>query len=384
MLHPNQLRAAFQAKSDAFADYEQELQNEAAFYAEKLTEFAQQDYHHIQTVLAQISDPGAWPAAEFENREGSANRLVIPFNQHWTNHQAAQAWAYQTLLGHATFAADGAQIMPNKELTAPIAAIQVAWFENYHTTDGQYSKNAKLEVLTPTDLLMGRGAEKQVSDQMVNLRRFQLEIEVLCEFMHRYAATQPTRPHPPVVFMDGSIVISFAERWHIDQRQLFIKPIIELLDVAQATGIPVIGYIEPTYACDLAVMLKQFFHLNIKHSPVHDAYFFRDMRWGDRTIFFTCAREGLLAQFGRHKEGIGFLYLKTHQQLPARLDIPVWVYEQGLLDYVIDIVRAEVVVGAGYPYPLATASATAALSAQDRTTFYTVFQQFNPQLKKEA
>ncbi len=267
--------------------------------------------------------------------------------------------------------------MPVKELSLPIAAIQVAWFENPHTPDGNYTKNTRFEILSPNDLLMGKSAsERQISDQMVNLRRFQLEIETLCNYMETYTLKHDTTEFPPVVFLDGSIVISFAERWHEDQRKLFTEPIIRLLDVAQMTNIPVVGYVDTTYACDLAVMLKYFFQLDIAHSPVHDAYLFRNLNWGDRTIFFTCARAGLLDSFGKHKRGVGFVYLKTNQGLPARLDIPVWVYEKGLLDYVISLVQAEVVVGLGYPYPLATADATAFISTQDREAFYRLFQQF--------
>src|SRR5947208_2139400 len=83
--------------------------------------------------------------------------------------------------------------------------------------------------------------QSKLSEQMVNLRRFRLEIDVLCEYMNRYARENDCANSPPVVFLDSSIVISFAERWHDDQRKLFIEPVVRLLDTAQVTGIPVIG-----------------------------------------------------------------------------------------------------------------------------------------------
>ncbi len=373
MLLKEKVIAALNAKADKFAKFESELKEDSLFFDGKLAEFSTCDYEKMLKMLEQFPAVGAIPSKEFL----STKNLIVKFNQTWLNHESARSWAYEILLGHPTFAADGSQIMPSKDFSLPVAAIQVAWFENPHTPDGHYTKNVRFEILSPEDLLIGNNpSEQQISDQMVNLRRFQLETEVLCNYMENYAQQHDTSISPPVVFLDSSIVISFAERWHEDQRKLFIEPLIKLLDTAEKNSIPVVGYVDTTYACDIAVMLKNFFLLEIKHSPVHDAYLFRNLNWGDRTIFFTCARAGLLDQFGKHKRGVGFVYLKTNQGLPARLDIPVWVYEKGLLDYVIDLVRAEVIIGLGSPYPLITANSTAFISTTDREAFHGLFQQF--------
>jgi hypothetical protein len=372
MIQRDKIIAAFEAKADLFSSFDREFQDNSALYDLKLVEFVAAGFEKIKRQLSDIESPGALPSEEFTR----ANQMVVRFRERWENHEAARRWAYETLVGHPTFAADGSQIMPSKDLSLPVAAVQVAWFENPHTQDGRYIKDSRFEVLTPGDLLIGHTPERQLSEQMVNLRRFRLEIEVLCDYMNRYARENDIGDIPPVVFLDSSIVISFAERWHEDQRRLFIEPVVRLLDTARSAGIPVVGYVDTTYACDLAVMLKNFFSLDIRRSPVHDAYLFRNMSWGDRTIFFTCARAGLLEEFGEHRRGVGFVYLKTNQNLPARLDIPVWVYERGLLDYVIDMVRAEVVVGTGYPYALSAADAAAFISGQDREAFYGIFQQF--------
>ena len=61
---------------------------------------------------------------------------------------------------------------------------------------------------------------------------------------------------------------------------------------------------------------------------------------------------------------------------PARLEIPLWVWREGLLDEVLDVVRAEVVVGNGYPYAIQAADAAAAIGARDREQFYAIFQRF--------
>ena len=74
---------------------------------------------------------------------------------------------------------------------------------------------------------------------------------------------------------------------------------------------------------------------------------------------------------------IGFVYLKTTGDAPpSRIDLPMWVYERGLLDDVMNIIRGEIIVGNGYPYVIEAADATAVIGAQDRETFYAIFQDF--------
>ena len=58
------------------------------------------------------------------------------------------------------------------------------------------------------------------------------------------------------------------------------------------------------------------------------------------------------------------------------MEIPAWVLEAGREDWVFDTIRAECVVGTGYPYALETADATAVLTAADREHFLALYQQF--------
>ncbi len=53
-----------------------------------------------------------------------------------------------------------------------------------------------------------------------------------------------------------------------------------------------------------------------------------------------------------------------------------WIYEENFLDEVLDAVRAECVIGLGYPYALETADATAVISARDREIFLKALQEF--------
>lgn len=101
------------------------------------------------------------------------------------------------------------------------------------------------------------------------------------------------------------------------------------------------------------------------------------MRWGDRTPAMICARGDVLQGYGNYRESVAFCYLKTTAtQPPARLEFPRWMLDDGLLEPVMDVVRAEVIAGNGYPYAIETADAAVVITQQDRLEFYAHFQEF--------
>src|SRR5262249_31005806 len=86
-------------------------------------------------------------------------------------------------------------------------------------------------------------------------------------------------------------------------------------------------------------------------------------------------QQGILEKFEEYSRGIGFVYLKTSATSPpARLEIPLWVLERGLLDQVINLVIAEVVVGNGYPYVIPSADSAAVISQRDRDALHAICQ----------
>jgi len=380
MIYREKIISALESKKRDFFEFDHAFQDESAIYHQALDKLAQvTGYDLLQKLNSEETpSPGALPTREFDN----ARSLVIPFHQQWNNHKEARDWAYKTLLNKTTFAVDGSQIMPTKNLSVPVAAVQIGWFENPHKPEGHYVKDAHFEILTPKDLTVGTGAERQVSDQQVNFRRFDLEVNKLCEYMKSKAQGANSNELksselPPVLFFDSSIVISFAERMHEEPRAHYVNRILQLLKTSEETQVPVIGYIDTSYARDITNMLQFFF--NLPHSEkIHDAHLLQErMRWGDRTPFFICAREGVLDYFGDFRRRVGFVYLKTNSNLPpTRLDLPLWIYERGLLDEISDVVRAEVIVGNGYPYAIETADAATVITMQDRESFYRIFQEF--------
>lgn len=393
MIIQNKIIEQLQAKWDRFAAFNDSSRDEAKEYREALERLAGMNAESLLALLADEETPGAWPTSEFEAAPG----LRLSFPERFGNHQEARAWACEKLLDHATFAVDGSQIKRDQDFSLPVAAVQVAWFENRHTRDarsahsahsGSYTKDIALEVLTPDDLIVEFDGDQVYSEQRVNARRFELEIETLCRLMEKAAAERQSSSKLPIALFDSSLVISFADRLQDEMRNRHVKAMLKLLRCSEQTGVPVVGYIDCTQARDLANMLAICCKDLTEASRVNDPQLIGELLgWGDRTPLFICARggadrkrKGVLEDFEEYRRGVGFIYLRTNSSTPpARLEIPLWVYKQGLLDEVIDLVRAEVIVGNGYPYVIEAADAAAVLTARDRDAFHVLFQKFAEQ-----
>jgi len=380
MIQRDKILQQLQSKRDQFVAFEDSFQDEAGKYQDALDRMAMLPSSELTRRLATVKTPGALPTAEFDAAAG----LRVEFPHKWKNHQEAREWAFDALLDHPTFAVDGSQIRPDDDFSIPVAAVQVAWFENRHTVDGRYVKDARFEVLTPEDLTVEFGDDRVISEQQVNLRRFELEIESLRATMEKLSASGGDATKLAVAFFDSSLVISFADRLQGEAQERHVRAMLELLRSSEKTGVPVVGYIDGSRARDLVHMTAGLFKLS-DAEKIHDAWLVDSrLTWGARTPMFVCARggadrkqQGVLEKFEEYRRGVGFVYLKTSATAPpARLEIPLWVLERGLIDQVIDLVIAEVVVGNGYPYVIQSADAAAVINSRDRDAFYAIFQRF--------
>src|SRR5499426_2419790 len=394
MIQRDKILQQLQSKRDQFLAFEDSFQDEAGRYLDALDRMSMLPGSELARRLATVKTPGALPTSEFDSAAG----LRVEFPHKWKNHQEAREWAFDALLDHPTFAVDGSQIRPDDDFSIPVAAVQVAWFENRHTVDGRYIKDARFEVLTPEDLTVEFGDDRVISEQQVNLRRFELEIESLCASMKKLSEPGKKLSEPgkklsasggdagklAVAFFDSSLVISFADRLQGEAQERHVRAMLELLRASEKTGVPVVGYIDGSRARDLVHMTAGLYKLN-DAEKIHDAWLVASrLTWGARTPMFICARggadrkqQGILEKFEEYRRGVGFVYLKTGATSPpARLEIPLWVLERGLLDQVIDLVIAEVVVGNGYPYVIQSADAAAVINSRDREAFYAIFQRF--------
>ncbi|MCS7260462.1 MAG: DNA double-strand break repair nuclease NurA [Anaerolineae bacterium] len=373
---------ALEAKKGHFSQYQGGVSERAAGLDETLMHIASLSRAEVEARLAAtgVARPGALPTDEHDQM----HTVVVHFGARWNTHEEARAWAKRVLLGQPTFAVDGSQIPQSHDFSIPVAAIQIGWFENPHAPFRPYVKDVFFEVLTPDELAAYEEAT-DASDQtlgssafpgiLVNLRRFQGECQRIIAYMQEHAAHEPK----PLCFFDGSLTLSFARHLSPQLRQEYLRSLVTMLRTSQSTRVPVIGYVDSSYARDLVTMLTLFSGTS---TPAHlnDGILLQPyMRWGDRSLVYWCARDDEILPLYETEVGrIAFVYLKTSTTaLPARIEFPGWLLEDwARMERILDLIRAECVVGNGYPYVLETADAVAVISAEDRQRFYAVFQQF--------
>ncbi|HEU5438945.1 MAG TPA: DNA double-strand break repair nuclease NurA [Ktedonobacterales bacterium] len=404
MLHLQQLAAELERKREALSAYQDDYRAGLDAYRAALRSLAARYPSAAALGAAQSArlslgerphSAGAQATAEYDAwaRASAGGWPLVPFGRHFAHHAEARAWAEERLAGVTTFAVDGSQLPPWRDASIPVALVQVALFENPHDAARPYTKDVTAELLTPEDLIVTRpdtadlrtGQALTYSTQLVNLRRFELETRTLVARMERHAARRAAgeaREGTVVAFYDGSLIVSFALSQAEEYRERYVQASQRLLAVSAETRIPLVGYIDTSYARDLLTMLG-----GLAEAPnelpqtrgLHDALLWhRQMAWGDRSLAFISARDDLASMgYAAQAHDVAFVYLQTaSDRPPARIEFPRWVLEAGLLDAVVDVVRAETVAGTGYPYAIETADAAAVIRAADRAQFYALFQAF--------
>ncbi|WP_299044522.1 DNA double-strand break repair nuclease NurA [uncultured Thermosynechococcus sp.] len=359
----SQLVQQLNHKKADFLNYDTALAQVRQDYQQALGTWQQKTLPDITAAMdPQITDWGACPI------EPWPQGWRIPLGVEWPHRQAAREWARTQLMDVTTVAVDGSQILPSEELSLPVAVVQAGWFLNPHRGNGSYAKEIALELITPAEL---RQAEEQLRqpqiyrfhERYVHLRRFELELKTLQERMAEVAA-------PALLLFDGSFVATFAESYAPEWQARYVAALCQTLETSLKRRIPLVAYIDSSQARDLVTLLG---HLaNLPPSPhLSDAQLLNTVltQWGDRSPVFVCDRGGILGSYGSWAKGIGFCYLKAHHGYPVRLELPLWIYEAGLLDPVIRWLCGELITGQGYPYALEAADQLAVLQGSDRQAF---------------
>lgn len=380
MLLRDKLRDEFDRKRDDLAADLREQAAKTNEYLDALARFAKASPEEVANRLGDLEDCGSIPA----ETSVIGDAVTVPFGINWTNHEAARAWAAEILSGRTTFAADGSQLYAEKETTLPIGAVQIGWFENPHDGSKTYEKSGSFELLTPKDLLSGDDEPFDPSTR-VGERRFHSEVERAGQFLSKHKGWQERGERMPLAFFDGTLLVSISLPRTTLQKG-FVQAMVNLVRHSHDVRVPIIGYIDRSFARDLVTMVSHFAAEAVeRNGSVYDTALLQHgslkvlQNWGDRTRFFHARRSGL-TEYNEPDSGralVGFIYLQTTADSgPARLDIPSWIYDHGLLDELVDVVRAECIVGLGYPYPLEAADQAAVISNIDRDVFFRALQDF--------
>jgi hypothetical protein len=384
MLYRTHVISALEKTREEFARFERSLRGEVGELAARLVALGGRTGEEVRRESGAVPKRLAYPSDELDG----AGAAVLPFRETWRSHEEARRWALEALRGRTTFAADGSQVFPGREASLPVAAVQIASFENPHTPEGRYTKDVHFEVLTPGQLL-GRPGDYESPEQIISLRRFELEARAVRDFLERQRGWRSRGERAPLAFFDNTLLVASLRKGtdrHLSQRMA--DALAELILTSRETEVPVVGYVDHSYAHDLAGLLAAL-HEDLPESNAYDAQILRARsrgtaapplaKWGDRTVFFHCQRPNLAEVF--FDEGgaplVGFVYLQTTSDgHPARLDLPAWVHGAGLVEEVADAVRAECVVGNGYPYAVEAADQAALMTGRDREQFLRVVQDF--------
>ncbi len=368
---------------DKLAEFRVHRERHAKSAAELLASLfrlAETPYADIRRRFDDAENIGAFPASEIE----SSRSFFFPFGISWPNHERARGWAAEILDDRTTFAADGSQIYAGKETSVPVAMIQIGGFENPHNTEKTYEKTSRVEILSPADLFRDQ-EEPMNPDVRVEERRYLGEVAAIGDFLRKKKGWQARGERMPLAFFDNPLLVPFSQK---RLQKSLLEATVNLVALSRETEVPLVGFVDRSFARDLLTMIAAFDpSVDTSEGSVYDSWLLSasplEMRpvlssWGDRTCYCYSKRRGLNA-FNNAVTGrstVGFSYLQTTtDSAPARLDIPAWVYEQGLLGELIDVVRAECVIGLGYPYPLETADQTAVISGRDREVFFRALQE---------
>ncbi|MGB8699240.1 MAG: DNA double-strand break repair nuclease NurA [Thermosynechococcaceae cyanobacterium] len=368
-LKPSELLHSLAQKQSEFSQFHHQASQTFQDYRQALRKVSAQCDADLTEILSDYAHPGARPLEPL----GRHPNWIIPCKLRWSSREESLQWVRDRLMGITTFAVDGSQIFPTKDVAPPVALVQVGWFENPHLPLGNYNKDIRLSVMSPAELQVqhkNRSVERQVG-----MRRFEMEVERVIEFIESQAGRSDC-----LVFFDGSLIATFAEAFDPDARSFYAQQYTHLLRASEQYRVPLVGYIDSSHACDLVQMLRCL--KGTPESPnLTDAQLVgAGMQWGDRTPLFWCDRpgdawgQGILAEYEEQAMSIAFTYLKTNDNPPARLEIPRWIYEAGLSDAVFDYVRGEVIIGGGYPYVIETADQVAVLQSEDRQLFFRLLQ----------
>ncbi len=383
MLYLELLKDQLEKQRDDFKKFAELQGFDLDEYLETLFEISRLSSGEVTQKVNGSENVGAIPSNELDSQDS----FSVEFGTSWNNHEDARTWANEILQDRTTFAADGSQLYAEKETSLPVGAIQVGWFENPHNETSPYEKNARFEIISPQKLLENQ-EEPLKPENLVGQMRFDAEIEKVIEFLEKHKNWRNEGKRMPVAFYDGTLMLQTALP-KSDVEAAMTNKLVELINYSNSTKVPVIGYVDRSFSKDLIKMSDAFKNRQTsKKQTLYDATILSANtsnhkrileNWGDRTCFCYSKRHGLNAFIDAETGDsiVGFSYLQTTADSnPARIDVPTWIFEEGLFDEIADVVRAECVVGLGYPYVLETADVTAVITHQDRQVFLGALQEF--------
>ena len=202
------------------------------------------------------------------------------------------------------------------------------------------------------------------------------ELEELYNWSRQYRAD--------VALLDGSLMQLVYMLSNEKTVSTLMADYLEILRAFERIGVPVVGYISKP---DSGMVMRAIRLLACEQDTPHEQRPTEPCTcstlWNinDADLFWTLLDEGELSPIfeavftylvsensGIAKE-LTFAYLGTQYEV-VRLEFPLWVAQQGLLERTIEIILHQSVLGKGYPNALTLAHQFAVLHNTDRESYY--------------
>jgi hypothetical protein len=145
MLYRTHVISALEERREEFVTFGRALVEDVLASARRLRALGGRTAADVKRESGALAARISFPSDELDGAGG----VVVRFDRRWRSHEEARRWALEVLRGRVTFAADGSQVFPGREASVPVAAVQVASFENPHSAEGRYLKDVHFEVITP-------------------------------------------------------------------------------------------------------------------------------------------------------------------------------------------------------------------------------------------
>lgn len=277
---------------------------------------------------------------------------------------------------YAVVATDGSQIYPDKHQGIDCYVV------NSGTAAFIYEEHRAEALLQSIPQLATQHDEGQLSEDIVNCRRAEVEFEVGLAASQRVMEQHPTLPF--TFLCDGSLLF-----WHLENKgqalkERFLGRYMALLDQFYQARVPIAGYISLPKSKEVMALLTNCIVNKIggiegdedSLSSVVDADLVALFLEKDRRTTLFSHNSSLLEHYPSHLVPC-FVYLHTGLEI-ARIEVPRWVAEDSsLFTTIVQIILDQSIKGNGYPVALSEAHEQAVIKAQDREMFFELLRRKN-------
>ena len=313
----------------------------------------------------------------FKATKGKADAIPIEFGikfrrtlGDFSSRSACIDFSKKKLSGKTLIAIDGSQIMPSKEISYPIALIQSSYFKitfpkDLLTDEATIDYDVFPVVLTRENSIVNGNF---LNADSINLRRQNMEVDLALDILDEAVETTQSKPGKQILFLDGTLVYFYLQRVHTRARSASIEKMVELLGKSEREQVPLIAYIDSSYAKDLVNTLSYLSEEKVVETidaSILEKYL---PKLGDYTIPFICKREPL-SEYKEYKNKVCFAYLRVNSIRPIRIEFPKWIYDEGLFDTVIATIFSEAYISHGYPRVLTRAHEVGVLNQEAKENF---------------